>query len=143
MADFTLSTSLDVNVVTPRGPVASQTTKAVTAPGELGEFEVLPGHVPFLTALHPGVLTVGEGSGATVFAVSRGYLRVDRSGAVEVLVEQAVAGKNVDTEVARADRADAKAELDKWHNKPQNADWRNLKDRFDWAQARLDAHERA
>jgi len=49
------STSLGVNLVTPRGVVAHTDADSVQAPGELGEFELLPGHVPMLAALRPGV----------------------------------------------------------------------------------------
>ena len=61
--------ALDVNLVTPRGVVAHDATDGLTAPGEEGEFEVLPGHVPFLTALRPGVLTIGDRTRAR-YAVS-------------------------------------------------------------------------
>lgn len=135
---------LTVNVVTPTGPIAvGATASAVTAPGELGEFEVLPGHIPFLTSLHPGVMTLGQGKGAHVYAVSRGYVRVSIEGEVEVLVERAVPAAKVDTEKAKADRDATQKELADWKDKPQDADWRNIKDRHDWAQAQLDAAARA
>ena len=77
---------LGVNLVTPRGVVAHTNTDSVQAPGELGEFELLPGHVPMLTSLKSGVLTIGTKTAAR-YAVSQGYLRVDPQGAVEILVE--------------------------------------------------------
>ena len=77
------------------------------APGELGEFELLPGHVPMLTALKPGVLTIGTKARAR-YAVSSGYLRVDPAGAVEILVEQAVPAKDIDAEAAKKDLADGR-----------------------------------
>lgn len=134
--------SLRVNMVTPRGVIAETETDAVTAPGELGEFEVLPGHIPFLTALHPGVLVLGEAR-KKVFAVSRGYLRVSQAGLVEILVEQATPGDKVDADGARAARKQASTELEAWKDRPQDAEWRNIKDRHDWAQAQLDAMDRA
>jgi F-type H+-transporting ATPase subunit epsilon len=71
-----LGTSLDVNLVTPKGVVAHQAADGLAAPGELGMFELLPGHIPLLTALKPGVLTI-SGKGRVRYAVSAGYLRVD------------------------------------------------------------------
>lgn len=133
-----LATTLDVNLVTPKGVVAHQTSDGVTAPGELGEFELLPGHVPLLVALKPGVLTIGERSRSR-YAVSSGYLRVDPAGAVEVLVEQAVLGADVDVAQARTDLKDAEAELAKWADKPTDGDWQVLVNRAAWAQARLAA----
>ena len=47
------------------------------------------------------------------FAVSSGYLRVDLSGAVEILVEQAMPTVEIDAEAAKKDLAAAEAELAK------------------------------
>ncbi|HVV83246.1 MAG TPA: ATP synthase F1 subunit epsilon [Kofleriaceae bacterium] len=132
-----MADSLDINVVTPRGVVAHQAADGLTAPGELGEFELLPGHVPLLTALKPGVLTIGDKARAR-YAVSAGYLRVDQTGSVEVLVEQAVAAGEVDVEAARNDLRAAEADLAKWGDKPTDGDWQILLNRVAWAQARLD-----
>src|SRR3954463_12460594 len=106
-------TFLGINLVTPRGVVAHTDADSVQAPGELGEFELLPGHVPLLAALRPGVLTIGERT-RTRYAVSSGYLRVDPLGSVEVLVEQAVLGSEVDVPKARADLKEAESDLAKW-----------------------------
>ncbi len=128
---------LEINLVTPRGVVAHQAADGLTAPGELGEFVLLPGHVPLLAALKPGVLTIGDKSKSR-YAVSAGYLRIDQSGAIEVLVEQAVAAADVDAEAARADLRIAEAELAKWGDKPTDGDWTLAQNRLHWAQARLD-----
>ena len=144
-----LPTILAVNLVTPRGVVAHQDADSVQAPGELGEFELLPGHVPLLTALRPGVLTIGSagrsssgpspGGARARYAVASGYLRVDPSGAVEILVEQAVLAKDVDAELAKKDLATGEAELAKWGDKPADGDYVNLQHKVGWARARLDA----
>ncbi|NVB83537.1 MAG: ATP synthase F1 subunit epsilon [Kofleriaceae bacterium] len=133
-----LATFLGVNLVTPKGVVAHTETDSVQAPGELGEFELLPGHVPMLTSLRPGVLTIGT-KARTRYAVSSGYLRVDPAGAVEILVEQAVPAKEVDVEAAKADLKSAEAELAKWGDKNQDAEYTGLVQRASWAQARIDA----
>jgi F-type H+-transporting ATPase subunit epsilon len=144
---------LAVNLVTPKGVVAHTETDSVQAPGELGEFELLPGHVPMLTVLKPGVLTVGAsrsgqeaGPGGSVtrgqrarYAVASGYLRVDPAGAVEILVEQAVPAGEVDTDAAKTELKTAEAELAKWGDKAQDGDYQNLVARADWARAQLDA----
>ena len=129
---------LGVNLVTPRGVVAHTDTDSVQAPGELGEFELLPGHVPLLTALKPGVLTIGTKARAK-YAVGSGYLRVDPAGAVEILVEQAVSAKEIDAEAAKNDLKTAEAELAKWGDKAQDGDYQNLVARAGWARARIDA----
>jgi F-type H+-transporting ATPase subunit epsilon len=129
---------LAINLVTPRGVVAHTDADSVQAPGELGEFELLPGHVPMLTALKAGVLTIGTKAKAR-YAVSTGYLRVDPSGAVEILVEQAMPSKEIDAEAAKKDLASAEGELAKWGDKAQDGDYVNLQQRAGWARARIDA----
>jgi F-type H+-transporting ATPase subunit epsilon len=133
-----LPTILGVNLVTPRGVVAHTDADSVQAPGELGELELLPGHVPMLTALKPGVLTIGAKARAR-YAVSAGYLRVDPSGAVEILVAQAVPAKEIDAEAAKQELASAEADLAKWGDRPLDGDHVTLQERAGWARARLDA----
>jgi ATP synthase F1 epsilon subunit len=133
-----LSTILGVNLVTPRGVIAHTDADSVQAPGELGEFELLPGHIPMLTALRPGVLTIGTKVRAR-FAVASGYLRVDPSGAVEILVEQAMPVSAIDAELAKKDLTTAEAELAKWGERPLDGDYLNVQQRVGWARARLDA----
>jgi len=133
-----LPTILAINLVTPRGVVAHTDADSVQAPGELGEFELLPGHVPMLTSLRPGVLTVGTKARAR-YAVSTGYLRVDPSGAVEILVEQAMPAGDVDLDTAKKELAAAEAELGKWGDKAMDGEYVNLQHRAGWARARIDA----
>ena len=132
-----LNTILAVNLVTPKGVLAHTEADSVSAPGELGEFEMLPGHIPMLAALKPGVLTIGTKSRAR-YAVGGGYLRVNPEGAVEILVEKAVAAKDIDADAARKELVSAEAELAKWGDKPTDGEYDNVRARQDWARARLD-----
>jgi F-type H+-transporting ATPase subunit epsilon len=133
---------LRVVVVTPRGPIADEETDGVTAPGQLGEFEVLPGHVPFLTQLHPGVLILGDKQAREIYAVASGFLEVEPDGEVLVLVEQAVAAGKVDTAAAKAVVDDLGPKIKDW-KEALDAEYKNVKARLDWAQAQLDAAARA
>jgi len=133
--------ALRVTVVTPRGPVADEETDGVTAPGELGEFEVLPGHVPFLTKLHPGVLILGDKQAQQVFAVSSGFLEVQADGEVNVLVEKALPAGKVDAAAAKAVVDELGPKLKDW-KEDTGAEWKNLKARVEWAQAQLDAQDK-
>jgi len=128
---------LAVNLVTPKGVVAHTDTDSVQAPGELGEFQLLPGHVPMLTALKPGVLSIG--TKGSMYAVSSGYLRVDPAGAVEILVEQAMPASEIDVENAKTELRTAEDELSRWGDKAQDGDYVNLVQRAGWAKARIDA----
>ncbi len=132
------STNLKVNVVTPQGPVAQTDTDAVLAPGRLGQFEILEGHVPFLSELHAGVMTLGEATEKHFFALGPGFLEVEPNGEVQVLCEQACAVADIDAEAAKAEAAELSEKVDAWKG-AHDAEYRTLKARLDWAQAQLDA----
>lgn len=132
------STNLKVNVVTPQGPVAQTSTDAVLAPGRLGQFEILHGHVPFLSELHAGVVTLGEATEKQYFAVGPGFLEVEPNGEVQVLCEQACAVADIDVEAAEAEAKETEAKVNDWKGS-LDAEYRTLKARLDWAQAQLDA----
>jgi F0F1-type ATP synthase epsilon subunit len=84
------------------------------------------------------VLTLGTKARAR-YAVAAGYLRVDPSGAVEILVEQAQLAKDIDADAAKRELAAAEAELAKWGDKPADGDYLSLRARVGWAKARVDA----
>ena len=67
---------LDVEIVTPRKVAWKGEALDVQAPGELGEFGVLPSHIAFLTTLRPGMVTVRTTEGVTKFMVGAGFAEV-------------------------------------------------------------------
>jgi F-type H+-transporting ATPase subunit epsilon len=131
-----------VTVITPRGAVAEVRADAVTAPGKIGEFELLPQHLPFLTALRPGVLTLGEQVEKKIYAVGSGFLRVDLDGSVEILVEEAIAGEDVDVEPMRAEASETQDAMDTW-NQALDGEFQRMQYRHEWASAQLEAHRRS
>ena len=140
-----------LSVTTPRGALVDTDVEEVTAPGELGEFGVLPGHVPLMSALKPGVLWYKGKDRSGVLAIGQGFLQVaplpqadDRAGGrdrVLVLVDQAVTAKDVDRASAEKDLAAAERELAAWTGELDGRH-QNLVERRGWAQARLDASAR-
>jgi F-type H+-transporting ATPase subunit epsilon len=140
---------MKLSLTTPKGALVDADVEEVTAPGELGEFGVLPGHVPLMSALKPGVLWYKTKDRTGVIAVGEGFLQVaplphadpgrDR---VLVLVDQAVRGANVDRAAAERDLAEADRALAAWKGELDGA-YQTLVVRRQWAQARLDASARA
>ena len=65
-------------LVTPERMVLSQDASQVVVPGVEGEFTVLPGHAPVISALRPGVVdaTLGDARNIRVF-VKGGFAEVD------------------------------------------------------------------
>merc|ERR1711962_624625 len=65
--------------------------KQVDVPSFSGSFGILPGHVPALAVLKPGVVTVYEDDGVTVnkFIVSSGTVTINEDASVQILAEEA------------------------------------------------------
>jgi len=103
---------LELDVVTPERRVLHMEVQEVTAPGVLGEFGVLPGHVSFVTGLQPGVVTYrgAQADETRVLAVGRGFIEIvgDK---VTVLVDTAEAAEEIDTARAEAARERAAQRL--------------------------------
>jgi F-type H+-transporting ATPase subunit epsilon len=129
---------MHVDVVTPRGRLVSEEADEVTAPGVLGEFGVLPGHIPFLTALRPGVLRWRSATGGGVLAVGPGFVEVAAGDRVVVLAEVGAKVAEIDGAAVAKERDEAQAKLDHWES--EDAGLRaDVQAQRDWAQARLDA----
>ena len=77
---------LTVRIVTPRKVAWEGTAESVVAPGTVGEFGVLPGHIAFLSTLKPGPLTVDSGGAKVKFNVGVGFADAG-PGHVTVLTE--------------------------------------------------------
>ncbi len=65
-----------LEIVTPEKRVLSETVDIVVAPGEEGEFGVLPGHIPFLCKLKVGELRFRSGATGRHIAIMGGYAEV-------------------------------------------------------------------
>jgi F-type H+-transporting ATPase subunit epsilon len=89
-----------LEVVTPDRKVVSTTADIVVCPGIEGQFGVLIGHVPFLSALDIGEMYYKQGGKTEHLAVSGGFAEV--TGAkVTVVAEAAEFGREIDIERAR------------------------------------------
>jgi F-type H+-transporting ATPase subunit epsilon len=101
---------LQVEIVTPRNVAWKGTASDVQAPGVLGEFGVLPSHIPFLTVLQPGIVTVRAGGDVKKLVVGEGFAEAgpDR---VVILVDSCEDLASVDKEAARRDLLGAEEAL--------------------------------
>lgn len=101
-----MAKELRLEIVTPDRAVVSTDVEYVGAPGVLGEFGVLPGHVPFLSALGVGNLHYNKGGKTYYVFVSGGFAEVSGD-KVTVLAEVAERAEEIDMERAR--RAEERA----------------------------------
>jgi F-type H+-transporting ATPase subunit epsilon len=141
---------MHLSVTTPRGAMVETEVEEVTAPGALGEFGVLPGHVPLMSALKPGVLVYRAKDHVGTLAVGQGFLQVAPVAAapgapakdrVLVLVDQAMSVSHIDRAGAERDLAKAESELGAW-KRELDGEYQALVIRRQWAAARLDAAAR-
>ena len=99
--------TIKLEIVTPERVVVSEEAQIVTAPGTLGEFGVLIGHTPFLTALQTGAVRYLDPQGGEHFVFVSGGFAEALPDRVTVLAESAERRRDIDVERARAARETA------------------------------------
>jgi F-type H+-transporting ATPase subunit epsilon len=98
-------------VVTPTRLVYEGEVRSFQVPGAEGYFQVLIGHVPMLASLQSGLLTIQDGGGHTVYALSGGFVEVLRHQAT-ILAEAVERADEIDVERARQAEARARQRLE-------------------------------
>lgn len=126
---------LKLHVVTPEGQALEQEVDEVTLPGLLGEFGILPGHVPLLAATKAGVLRYRKGTERGRLAIGPGFAQVDGKDSVVVLVQKALVVEKIQRDGAEKLLQDAEARL----QKETEAERITAAADRDWAKAQLDA----
>jgi F-type H+-transporting ATPase subunit epsilon len=126
-------------IVTPEKEALAIECDEVVAPGVNGEIGLLPGHVPLITAIRPGVLTVIKGGRKSYYAVSSGFAEVE-SDQVTVLTASCEPASDIDVERARKALSEAEGKLEKLGPEDQGYDAARFQ--MERARARLDTVER-
>jgi F-type H+-transporting ATPase subunit epsilon len=109
-----------LEVVTPDRLVLSTEAEVVVCPGVEGQFGILPGHIPFLSALEIGEMYYKAGGKTEYLAVSGGFAEVTGE-KVTIVAESAEMGREIDVE--RAKRAQERAEKRIAAGKTAEIDW--------------------
>ncbi len=99
--------ALRLEIVTPDQVVLSSDVEYVGAPGVDGEFGVLAGHIPLLTALSIGTLVYRIGNKDYMAFIAGGFAEV-ADNKITILAQAAELAENIDVE--RAEKAKALAE---------------------------------
>ena len=99
-----------LEIVTPERKVLSEMVDIVVAPGELGEFGVLPGHIPFLCKLKVGELRYRIGGALRHVAIMGGYAEV-LNNHVTILATAAEEASEIDVMRAKAARERAERRI--------------------------------
>jgi F-type H+-transporting ATPase subunit epsilon len=132
--------TIRLEVVTPDKSVVSDEAQMVVAPGEYGEFGVLPGHTTFLAALRIGMIRYkDQGGNERLVFVNGGFAEVMQN-TVTVLAESAERRRDIDVERAGASVKRAEERLTEASRK-EDIDFRRARVALQRAIARLKVAE--
>ncbi|KGR80154.1 F0F1 ATP synthase subunit epsilon [Ureibacillus manganicus] len=130
--------TVQVNIVTPDGPVYDSEVAMVIAKTVSGEIGVLPGHIPLVAPLTIGGVQLKNASGKSDFvAVSGGFIEV-RPDKISILAPSAELASSID--VARAQEAKARAE-ERLKAKKDEVDFQRAELALKRAINRINVHE--
>jgi len=98
--------SIAVEIITPERLVKQTQAESVVVPAVDGELGILAHHAPLLAQLVPGIIRMGQGESVELFAVSGGFVEVNKNH-VSIFAESAEMAHEIDEERARlaAERA--------------------------------------
>jgi F-type H+-transporting ATPase subunit epsilon len=103
-------TRIQLEIVALEKTLQTATVDSVTIPGLDGDFSVLPGHTPFLSALRTGVMTIRSNGTTKRYAVNGGYTEV-LDNKVIVLTQTVEAEDEIDVDRAKKARDRAERRL--------------------------------
>lgn len=102
--------TLKLEIVTPEAKVYSEDVDMVTLPGSEGEMGIFPMHVPLMTQLAAGEVSVRKDGQDFLLAVGDGFVEVTGE-RVSILTDMAIRAENIDEAKAEEARRRAEARL--------------------------------
>ncbi|RQW77682.1 MAG: F0F1 ATP synthase subunit epsilon [Geobacter sp.] len=135
-----MAEKLKLELVTPYKKILTEEVDEITAVGTLGEFGVLPGHAPFLTALKVGEFSYKTNNEVHHLAVNWGYFEVEND-TVTVLVETAERADEIDLDRARQALGRAEEKLTRLN--PEDHDFRVYEAALERAMIRVQVASKA
>lgn len=128
--------ALKLEVATPLGRALDTQSGSVQLPGASGELGILPGHLPLLTAIKPGLLKYSDSGTVRVAAVGGGFAEADAS-SVRLIAEFFMPQGDVDGEKAQKDLETAQKRLKEFSGEFGDPESVEIQRDLDWAQAQL------
>lgn len=132
-----LPTALELEVATPLGLQVSLSTDSVQVPSQAGELGILPGHLPVLAALKPGILTYNANGAKVRAAIGGGFAEANGSH-VRVITEFFQKSEEVSLEKAQADLATAETRMKNLKGTIDDIEHVEARRNADWALARIE-----
>lgn len=97
-----------LKIVTPDGIVYEDSVDEVVLPTSTGQIAVLPHHIPMISRLKAGEITIKKADGEHGIAVSTGFLEMRPNNELYVVADTAERAEHIDIE--RAEKAHARAQ---------------------------------
>jgi F-type H+-transporting ATPase subunit epsilon len=131
------ATSLKLNLATPMGMELSLEVETVQVPLVTGEIGVLPGHVPLLGAVKPGVLRYRSNGQNAVAAIGGGFVEATAT-SVRVIAEFFARPQDIEVAKAQSDLETATQKLKELTVPLGDPEHVEAQRDLDWALARLE-----
>ncbi len=105
-----MANTLKLQIVTPDGPVYSEDVEIVTLPGVEGQMGIYPHHVPLMTQMVPGEISVRKDGKEYFLAMGEGLIEITGDH-VSILTDMAIPAEHIDEAKAEEARQRAQARL--------------------------------
>src|SRR5215213_7889475 len=107
-----MADKIELEIVTPKGRALAASVDEVTAPSVQGEFGVLPGHLPVVAAIRPGIVSYKQGSETKKVAVGSGFAEAGQNKLL-ILSDEYAERQNIDPVVVRKELSEIQPKLEK------------------------------
>ncbi len=105
-----MASTLKLEIVTPEAKTYSEDVDMVTLPGVEGEMGIYPTHIPLMTQIGAGEITVRKGGQDYFLAVGEGFVQITGE-KVAVMTDMAIKAEDIDEVKAEEARKRAEARL--------------------------------
>ena len=114
---------ISCTIVTPEKLIVSKEVDQVVAPGIVGEFGILPNHVPFISILDVGVVKLFYDNLQDKYVVTGGYLEFDNNVA-NILCDEVFTKDNINKEETVKTLSELESKLKE--EKPNTPEYENI-----------------
>jgi len=131
-----MSKQLDLKIVTPDGVMYNSEADKVSIPTRDGGITVYPDHIPLISVLKPGEISVHKEDYNVNMAVSTGVLEVRPDSRLYILADTAERAEEIDIEKAKKARQRAKEMLEQ-KKQQEDVDFARLQSKIEKEAARI------
>ncbi len=139
-----MADKIELEIVTPKGKALSETVDEVTAPSVQGEFGVLPGHLPMVASLRPGIVSYRIGNDTKKCAVGAGFAEAGQNKLL-ILADDFAAREGMDPVPIRKELSELQPKLEKILSATEmttelEAEKNAIIEKENWLAAQLELH---